>query len=78
MTPTMPEEVLRGILAPVGHGLWTAILGGTLFAVAAGRGRLRLSRDVLVLRGRWRRATASDRPAPSISVPLVTAGGEQR
>jgi RsiW-degrading membrane proteinase PrsW (M82 family) len=29
-------EVLRGILAPVGHGLWTAILGGVLFA-AAGR-----------------------------------------
>src|SRR6266545_3597946 len=28
-------EVLRGILAPVGHGLWTAILGGALFAAAA-------------------------------------------
>ncbi|HEU4898869.1 MAG TPA: trypsin-like peptidase domain-containing protein [Actinomycetota bacterium] len=40
-------EVLRGILAPVGHGLWTAILGGTLFGVAAARGRLRLSRAVL-------------------------------
>ena len=40
-------EVLRGILAPVGHGLWTAILGGTLFAVAARRGRLRLSGAVL-------------------------------
>jgi RsiW-degrading membrane proteinase PrsW (M82 family) len=25
-------EVLRGLLAPVGHGLWTAILGGVLFA----------------------------------------------
>ncbi|MEU0878116.1 PrsW family glutamic-type intramembrane protease [Lentzea sp. NPDC005914] len=25
-------ELLRGLLAPVGHGLWTAILGGTLFA----------------------------------------------
>ncbi|MCP2242403.1 PrsW family glutamic-type intramembrane protease [Lentzea aerocolonigenes] len=25
-------EILRGLLAPVGHGLWTAILGGTLFA----------------------------------------------
>ncbi|GAA2657215.1 PrsW family intramembrane metalloprotease [Nonomuraea recticatena] len=25
-------EVLRGILAPVGHGLWTAIIGGVLFA----------------------------------------------
>jgi protease PrsW len=40
-------EVLRGVLAPVGHGLWTAILGGTMFAVAARRGRLRLSRGVL-------------------------------
>jgi protease PrsW len=40
-------EVLRGILAPVGHGLWTAILGGTLFGVAARRGRLRLGRAVL-------------------------------
>src|SRR6266511_3469410 len=35
-------EVLRGILAPVGHGLWTAILGGALFAAAARRGRPRL------------------------------------
>jgi RsiW-degrading membrane proteinase PrsW (M82 family) len=25
-------EVLRGLLAPFGHGLWTAILGGVLFA----------------------------------------------
>ncbi|MEH1166300.1 PrsW family glutamic-type intramembrane protease [Micromonospora sp. CPCC 205539] len=25
-------ELLRGLLAPVGHGLWTAILGGVLFA----------------------------------------------
>jgi RsiW-degrading membrane proteinase PrsW (M82 family) len=24
-------EILRGLLAPVGHGLWTAILGGVLF-----------------------------------------------
>ncbi|MEV5497212.1 PrsW family glutamic-type intramembrane protease [Nonomuraea fuscirosea] len=30
-------EVLRGILTPVGHGLWTAIAGGALFAA---RGRL--------------------------------------
>jgi RsiW-degrading membrane proteinase PrsW (M82 family) len=25
-------ELLRSVLAPVGHGLWTAILGGVLFA----------------------------------------------
>ena len=24
-------EILRGVLTPVGHGLWTAILGGVLF-----------------------------------------------
>jgi S1-C subfamily serine protease/RsiW-degrading membrane proteinase PrsW (M82 family) len=53
-------EVLRGILTPVGHGLWTAILGGTLFGVAARRGRLRPSRAVLgsyvlvaLLHGLW-------------------------
>jgi RsiW-degrading membrane proteinase PrsW (M82 family) len=38
-------EALRGVLAPFGHGLWTAILGGALFATAArsrhGRPRLR-------------------------------------
>jgi protease PrsW len=28
-------EVLRGILTPFGHGLWTAILGGALFATAS-------------------------------------------
>jgi protease PrsW len=31
-------ELLRGILTPVGHGLWTAILGGALCAAAARRG----------------------------------------
>jgi RsiW-degrading membrane proteinase PrsW (M82 family) len=53
-------EVLRGILAPVGHGLWTAILGGVLFAAAARRGRLRPSGALLgwyvlvaLLHGLW-------------------------
>ena len=36
-------EVLRGILAPFGHGLWTGILGGVLFREAARRGRIRLT-----------------------------------
>jgi protease PrsW len=40
-------EVLRGLLAPVGHGLWTAILGGVLFAAAGRRGRLRPTRALL-------------------------------
>jgi protease PrsW len=35
-------EPLRGILAPVGHGLWTAILGGALFSASRG-GHLRFS-----------------------------------
>jgi protease PrsW len=36
-------EILRGLLTPLGHGLWTAILGGVLFRTAARSGRLRLS-----------------------------------
>jgi RsiW-degrading membrane proteinase PrsW (M82 family) len=36
-------EVLRGLLTPVGHGLWTAILGGVLFRTAAHTGRPRLT-----------------------------------
>jgi RsiW-degrading membrane proteinase PrsW (M82 family) len=40
-------EVLRGVLAPVGHGLWTAMVGGALFAAAAHRGRLRLTVPIL-------------------------------
>jgi hypothetical protein len=40
-------EVLRGVLTPVGHGLWTAILGGVLFGAAARRGRLRLTGSLL-------------------------------
>ena len=36
-------EVLRGLLAPVGHGLWTAILGGAIFSAASQRGRIRVT-----------------------------------
>ncbi|MBE1490223.1 PrsW family intramembrane metalloprotease [Plantactinospora soyae] len=28
-------EILRGLVAPVGHGLWTAILGGVLFSASS-------------------------------------------
>jgi protease PrsW len=46
--PNLVEtEVLRGVLTPLGHGLWTAIVGAALFGVAARRGRLRLSGTVL-------------------------------
>jgi RsiW-degrading membrane proteinase PrsW (M82 family) len=143
--PNLVEtEVLRGILAPVGHGLWTAILGGALFATAARRGRPRLTGSILgiyllvaalhalwdasqgvavwltllltgtqvqwqllrlgqvpdvtqaqvhlftilnwgliivdavlgllILRGRWRKATTPERPGTPIALPLVAGG----
>jgi protease PrsW len=37
LSQLVETEILRGILTPVGHGLWTAILGGALFAA---RGQL--------------------------------------
>ncbi|MHB8618172.1 MAG: PrsW family intramembrane metalloprotease [Chloroflexota bacterium] len=39
-------EILRGVLSPVGHGLWTAVLGGALFRAHRG-GRFRLTRGVI-------------------------------
>ncbi|MBO0702676.1 MAG: PrsW family intramembrane metalloprotease, partial [Candidatus Dormibacteraeota bacterium] len=42
--PGLVETViLRGVLAPLGHGLWTAILGLFLFHAAERRNRLRIS-----------------------------------
>jgi RsiW-degrading membrane proteinase PrsW (M82 family) len=52
-------ELTRGLLAPVGHGLWTAILGGILFATSRhGRftitGKLILAYlGVSILHGLW-------------------------
>src|ERR1700693_1210357 len=40
-------ELVRGVLAPFGHGLWSAILGGVIFH-AARKGHLRLTCSVLV------------------------------
>jgi len=40
-------ELVRGVLAPFGHGLWSAILGGVIFH-AARKGHLRLTLSVLV------------------------------
>jgi RsiW-degrading membrane proteinase PrsW (M82 family) len=52
-------ELLRGILAPVGHGLWTAIVGGALFG-ASRDGHLRITPGVIgayvlvsLLHGLW-------------------------
>jgi protease PrsW len=39
LTSLVFAEVLRGVLAPLGHGLWTGILGGALFTAASTRGR---------------------------------------
>lgn len=44
--PLLETEMVRALLTPVGHGLWTALVGGALFA-AARNGRLRLSASVL-------------------------------
>lgn len=41
-------EVLRSVLSPVGHGLWTAVLGGALFASAQATGRFRISRELVL------------------------------
>lgn len=41
-------EALRGLLTPVGHGLWTALVGGALFRAAAGNGnRFRITGTVV-------------------------------
>lgn len=34
LVQVVQTEILRGVLAPVGHGLWTAILGGVLFSAS--------------------------------------------
>lgn len=41
LTSVVLTELVRGVLAPFGHGLWSAILGGVIFG-GAGRGRLRI------------------------------------
>ena len=53
-------EALRGVLAPVGHGLWTAIVGGVLFHAASRGNRLRITAGVVgayllvsILHGIW-------------------------
>jgi RsiW-degrading membrane proteinase PrsW (M82 family) len=48
LTSVVVTELIRGVLSPFGHGMWSAILGGAIFATAARHGRLRLSATVLV------------------------------
>ena len=47
LTSVVVTELIRGVLAPFGHGMWSALLGAAIFAAASGRGRLRLSWAVL-------------------------------
>ncbi|MCX3061474.1 PrsW family intramembrane metalloprotease [Streptomyces beihaiensis] len=44
----LETEVLRGVLAPFGHGLWTAIAGAALLAFRRPDGRFRFAAPVLV------------------------------
>jgi RsiW-degrading membrane proteinase PrsW (M82 family) len=59
VTQVVQTELLRGLLAPVGHGLWTAILGGVLFSASTRRhfvisGKLILAYlGVSALHGLW-------------------------
>ncbi|TCO20275.1 protease prsW family protein [Kribbella steppae] len=48
LTALVETELVRGVLAPFGHGLWTAILGGVLFREARA-GRFRFNRVVLLM-----------------------------
>ena len=41
------NELVRGVLAPFGHGLWSAILGGVIFH-AARNGRIRPTWSILI------------------------------
>ena len=53
-------EALRGLLSPLGHGLWTAIVGGALFHASGRANRLRVTGGVIgayllvsILHGLW-------------------------
>jgi protease PrsW len=47
VTQLVQTELIRGLLAPVGHGLWTALLGGVLFATSR-HGRLAITGKLIV------------------------------
>src|SRR6185437_14773083 len=48
LTSLLETEVVRAILAPVGHVLWTAVLGAVIFGCAQGRTRFRWSAWILL------------------------------
>lgn len=43
----LETEILRGVLAPFGHGLWTAVAGGVLLAYRRTDGRFRFTGPVV-------------------------------
>jgi RsiW-degrading membrane proteinase PrsW (M82 family) len=47
LTNLVNTELLRGVLAPVGHGLWTAILGGVVFRASRGASHPRITLGVV-------------------------------
>jgi protease PrsW len=47
LTAVVVTELIRGLLAPFGHGMWSAILGAAIFNAAARRGGLRLTWGVV-------------------------------
>ncbi len=72
---TVLVTLLRGLLAPIGHGTWTAILAGVLFRESAA-GRFHLNRKVVaayltvaLLHGLWD-------GLPSALIALVAAGSD--
>lgn len=40
-------ELIRGVLAPFGHGTWSAVVGGAIFAAARAKGHLTLGWGVI-------------------------------
>jgi RsiW-degrading membrane proteinase PrsW (M82 family) len=78
ITQLVETELLRGLVAPLGHGLWTAILGGVLFSGSDGRhfaitGRLILAYlGVSVLHALW-----DWMHTIALIVTLLLTGGER-
>ncbi len=75
LSVTVLVTLLRGLLAPVGHGTWTAILASVLFRESAA-GRFRLNRKVMgayltvaILHGLWD-------GLPSALLALVASGSD--
>ncbi|GAA3122431.1 MULTISPECIES: PrsW family intramembrane metalloprotease [Nonomuraea] len=71
LSQLVETEVLRGILTPVGHGLWTAIAGGVLFAA---RGRLSAPVVLTYLGVSLLHALWDSMSAIAIAITLVLTG----